>query len=823
MRTLLQDLRYSIRLLAKAPGFTVATVATLALAIGVNTAMFSLINTIVLAPLPFDNADRLVRVFRDSPDDDPFSAFSYPDYLEYRDRNEAFEELVVYSFMPASVETNEGAESVFGQIVTGNYFTTLGVSAQQGRLLTPEDDLTPGGHPVVVVSDRYWQRAMGGAPDAVGATLTMSGHAFTVVGVAPKGFAGAMPVPTPDLWMPMMMLEQIRPDWKGYLQERHHGFLWAMGRLKPEVTIEQAQASLNVMCAQFTDIDAERYENESVTLMPSDGVVPLTPGMRQTALAISTLVMAMVGLVLIVGCANVANLLLARATVRRREIGIRVAIGAPGHRILRQMLTESVLLALMGGAAGMLLAVLVMNLVAASIPALPFNIALDLNFGIDTRVLLFTGIVSMLAGVVFGIFPALGARKVDPVTAIKDDGGAGRFEFKRSRVRNTLVVAQVASSLVLLIVAGLFMRSLLQSNAMDPGFEHEQVLAVMYDIGTQGYDEAQSIEFSQQMLNRVRGLPGVEAAGIDDCPPLAMVMSSSPFWIEGRPYDHEDDETISTSRSVVSDGSFDALDIPLLRGRDFNERDMAVAPQVAIVNQAFVDRHWADADPIGKRISRAGVEGPFIEIVGVVATAKYRLPGEDPLPYVYLPITQIPVDSMATLLIRTSGAPETLIGPVRGVIHDLDPNMPLTNTTRLTDLIAFVLLPAKLAAVGFGMFGLLALLLATVGLYAVMSFTVSQRTREIGVRIALGARHGNVLGHVMKQGLRLTAIGVVIGLMFAWAGTRVLGSLLYQTSTADRVTFIGISLFLALIALIACYLPARRATRINPMVALRCE
>ncbi|HNQ22625.1 MAG TPA: ABC transporter permease [Phycisphaerae bacterium] len=821
--TVLHDLRYAVRVLTKSPGFSLAAIVTLALAIGVNTAMFSLVNTAILAPLPLDDADRFVRLWRQAEDDGAAGVFSYPDYIEYRDRSDVFEGLVAHAYLPTSVETADGNETRFGQIVTGNYFRTLGVEALYGRTLTPDDDRTPGGHPVVVLSHRYWQRAFGGNQDIVGRTLALGGYPYTIIGVAPPGFTGTVAAPAPDMWVPMMMLGQLRHDSLTVLEQRHSSFLMVTGKLKAGVSPPQAEAKLALTGAQLREVDPVRYENEHVALVPAAGLIPMTPGMRNVALSVSTLVMVTVGLLLVVGCANVANLLLARSTTRRRELGIRLAIGAPRWRIVRQLLTESIMLATLGALAGLLLSVWTMDLLAAALPDLPYNIALELDFAVDRRVLAFTAAIAILGGVLFGLFPALGAAKADVVSSLKDDHGTGRLGRKRSRVRDALVVIQVASSLVLLIVAGLFVRSLTSASAMDPGFDHNRVLAATCDLGARDYDATESVDFCTRLLERARALPGVEAAAIIAPPPLSLALSSTDLWIEDRPYSGEDEDQVSTAYSVASSGSFQTLGIPLLRGRDFGDQDTAGAAEVAIVNQAFADHYWPGQSPLGKRISRSGAEGPYIEIIGVAATVKYILIGEEPRPYVYFPLTQKPDAPMAPLLLRASGNPLLLAPAARALIREIDPNMTLWDIGRLTDLIAFILLPAQLAAAGFGLFGLLALLLASSGLYGVMSYTVSQRTREIGIRATLGAQRGAILRLVIQHGICLTALGLVIGLAICLAGTRVLAALLYEIGTTDPVTFIGVSLLLAAVAVLACYLPARRATKVDPVVALRQE
>jgi len=823
MSTFLQDVRYAIRILAKAPTFTAAAILTLALTIGVNTAVFSLVNKALLEPLPFDDSDRLMWLFRESRAGQEVGSISHPDYLEYRDRSGAFEQLAAFSLMPLTVGRGSDAETRIGQIVTGNYFATLGLRASLGRTFTVEDDRWPGGHPVVVVSHRYWASALGGRPGAVGETMNLSGHPFTIVGVAPEGFAGAIPVPAPDLWVPMMMLEQLRPAARGRLADRDAGFLWVLGKLKPGLSAPEAEAELAVTSAQLEQVDPDHFEEERASIVPALGVIPMTPETRRIVLALSTLLLSAVGLVLLVGCANVANLILSRATSRRREFGIRMALGAPRARMVRQLLTESFLLAAFGGLAGLILATWTMDLLVSAMPQLPFNVTLDLDFGVDRRILTFTALASTLSVLLFGLLPAIASTRVNPVSSLREEGGSRHFGWRRSRVRSALVVGQVAMSLVLLVGAGLFLRSLMRAQAIDPGFRHENVLTVMMDLGSRGHDDASSRAFVEGVLERSRALPGVASASVETSPPLTLGFNIQPFWIEGRPYTGPDAERLSVASSRVSDGGFRTLAIPLLRGRDFAARDTANAPQVAIVNQAFVDRHWPDQDPIGKRLSTHGAAGPYLSVVGIAKTARYWMIGEEPRPFVYLPLLQGGAAPRATLLVRTEGDPMAALPGVRAILLELDPDLSPWGTSRLTDLIGLSLLPARLAAAGFLMFGLLALLLASVGLYGIMSYMVAQRTHEVGVRMAIGARAPDVLKLILRHGLALTAAGVGIGLLGALACTRVLSSLLYEVSVVDPWTFVGVSLLLAAIALLACYVPAHRATKTDPLIALRAE
>jgi predicted permease len=826
MGILLQDLRYGLRMLVKTPGFTVVALITLALGIGANTAVFSLVNTILLRPAPFENADRLVRVFRQAPDGNETRVFSYLDYIEYRDRSDVFDEMTAYSLMPMSVGKGDGNEMRIGQIVTGNYFDTLGVKAIQGRVLNAGDDETPGMHPVTVISYSYWQRTFGGEADTVGKTITISGHPFTIVGVAPKGFAGVIPIPSPELWTPMAMIGQVRPEEQNRLAERGAGMFLVSGRLKSGLPLAQARAQLAVTASQLKSVDPERYEEEDVVLLPMTGIIAMTPAMHRKALAVSALVMSMVGLVLVVACANVTNLALARSETRRKEIGIRSALGAGGLRLVRQLVTENLMLALLGGTVGLALSFWTLDFLVACLPELPWGITMNMDVSVDWRILMFTLVASVSTGLLFGLAPALGAAKPELVRALKADMGSGGFGFKRSRLRSFLVVGQIAVSLVLLISAGLFVRSLRHAHSIDPGFEHENVLAISLDFGARDYDEASTRTFSEQLLEGTRALSGVASASMETCPPLVgytVALSSEQFWIEGRPFKDPDDEGVSVFHSEISTDNFKTLGIPLLRGRDFTEQDTAGSPRVVIVNKAFADRYWPGEDPVGKRISSEGAGGPYEHVVGVVKTVKHMFIGEDPRPYIYRAQSQNYRPSFNMLLVRTSGNPTAVLSPVCDVIRQLDPNMSPMGTLVLSEMISFALLPARFAAGLFGLIGMLALLLASVGLYGVMSYTIGRRTREIGIRMALGAQDSDVVRLVLKQGLTLTVIGLSVGLAISFAATRVLSTLLYEIGADDPATFGSVSLILAIVALLACYIPARRATRVDPMVALRCE
>ena len=824
MHALLQDLRYAFRVLAKDPAFTVAAVATLALAIGVNTAMFSVVNGIAFAPLPYSDADRIVNVYRQSRKTGEAEVFSYPDYREYRERCDSFEELAAWTYTPMSIGAGDAVEWRFGQSVTGNYFDLLGVGPLQGRFLTDQDD-APDASPAAVISYNYWQRVLGGRAGVVGDTIQLGGYPFTIVGVAPQGFNGVPAIYAPDVWTPLAMLERIRPQDRGITENRRNGFLQAFGKLKSNVSVMQAETEMSIVAAQLVDVDADRYRDEAMMIMPARGLVPLPPGGRNIAVSLGVLLMALVGLVLIVGGANVANLLLSRATTRRRELGIRMALGASRWRVVRQLLVESVLLSLGGGLVGLLLADWSVKMLLAALPTLPFGINIDWNLGIDRRVFAFTMSAALLTGLVCGLLPALGATRRTLTESLKD-GFGGILGSSRSRLRNALVVGQVAISMILLASAGLFVRSLISAHNIDPGFEHNDVLAVSLDFGSRDYDRERCLDIQDQLLARTRALPGVESASIDVNPPLALVISTSNFWIEDFQPENPDERTTSVAMSTISADYFRTLGINLMQGRDFTESDGPDAPRVAIVNQAFAERYWPGRNPIGMRINNnesANPEASSIEVVGISRTLKHWFIGEDPRPFIYLPIRQRGTLEFATLLVHTAATPTAYIGPIRGILHDLDPEFSPMEARSFTEMIEFSLLPARLAAGLFSLFGVLALLLAAVGLYGVMSYAVSRRTREIGIRAALGARPLDILRLVLNQGMRLTVIGLALGLTASLAGARVFSSLLYDVSTTDPLTFLCVILLLAGVALAACLVPARRATRVDPMNALRCE
>ena len=832
MDQLFKDLRFGIRSLLKRPGFTAIAVLTLALGIGANTAIFSVVNATLMQPLPVHDPERLVFVFNGPAG----SVFSYPDYAALRDQNNVFDGLIAWGGIAASLNSNDQTDLVNGAIVTGNFFEVLGVRAQLGRTISSEDDKTPGAHPVAVISQGLWQRRFAGDPNVVGRQLLLNGNVFTVIGVLPGGFDGLQLGVVRDLYVPMMMQATMRPPRASYsgemnpdlLQVRNNRWLFSVGRLKPGVTAAQAQSTLAIIAKQLEEA-YKVNQGRGISLSAlSEGADPTT---RQQLSSVARLLMAVVGIVLLIACANVANLLLARSSARTKEIAVRLAIGATRWRIVRQLLTEGVLLATLGGAAGLLLAWWVTRSFSAAPPPTG-SLPITPQFSIDLRVLLFTLGLSLLAGIVFGLAPALRASRPALIPALKDDAVAFFERTRTFNLRNLLVVTQVALSVVLLIGAGLFLRSLRQAQTIDPGFDAEKIVNLPLNINLLRYTRTQGREFYRQVVERVEAIPGVESASLARIAAVSGGSSVRSLLIEGRAgSDNQfrsdsagaapgDDQSVSSN--VIGSHYFQTMGIGLLQGRDFNAQDTEDHPRVVIVNEAFVRRHFPSEDPLGKRLSFNASEGPWREIVGVVRTSKYLSLGEAPTPIAYIPLQQNHETGM-TLHVRTTVEPSSVAGAIRNEVQSLEKNLPLGNPERMSERVANSLYAARMGAILLAVFGGLALLLASIGLYGVMSFAVSRRTREMGIRVALGARPGDVFRLVLRQGMTLVVLGLMLGLVGAVMVTRLLASFLYGVSTTDAVTFTAIPVLLMLVALLACYLPARKATKVEPLVALRYE
>ena len=836
MERLFQDLRYGLRTLLKSPGFAAVAILSLALGIGANTAIFSFVNAVLLRPLPVRNPDQLTFAFSGR-SDSPYSVASYPDYVDFRDGNEVFTDLACYSSISVSLTSDDQTELIQGAIVSGNYFDLLGVQMSQGRGFSPEEDQTPGTHPVVVVSHALWKQRFSGDPSFVGKTLTLNGRVFTVIGIAPPGFNGATVGEVVDIYAPMMMQALVRPPRGGFsgemdadmLKKRGPRWLNMIGRLRPGVSLEQAQAAMSTIASQLEQAYQGTNRGIGVTLFP---VSKGDPDLRSDALPVAWLLLSVVGMVLLIACFNVANLLLSRATARRKEISIRLALGASRLRLIRQMLTESILLSTLGGAVGLLLALWITDLMSAINP--PSNIfPLRLDLSLDSRVLVFTLALSLVTGLIFGLAPALQASKPDLTSALKDENATVGHGSRRLSLRNLFVIGQVGISLVLLISAGLFIRSLRNAQSINPGFNPDNVLVVPLNINLLKYTKPQGRAFYQQVIEKVEALPGVESATLARVVPLSGGGRTTTVFIQGQEPATEattseggsaqdNNRSNIVNANVVGLRYFETMGIPLLRGRDFTAEDRDGAPGVVIVNETFARRFWKGEDVIGKRVSTRGPQGPFLEIIGVVANGKYVTIGEEPRSMMYNPLLQNHETGM-TLHARASVDPRTLAAAVRNEVQSLERNLPVIDVRTMTEQVSSSLFPAKMGAILLAVFGLLALLLASVGIYGVMGYSVARRTREIGIRMALGAGRGDVLRLVLREGMTLVGIGVALGLVGAWFATQLLASFLYGVSVTDPLTFAGIPLLLSGVALVASFVPARRATKVDPLVALRYE
>jgi putative ABC transport system permease protein len=833
MHSVLQDLRFGLRSLMKHRGFTLVAVITLALGVGANSTIFSVINATLMKPVNVSQPDRLVYVFNGTPG----TIFSYPDYSELRDQNKSFDGLMAWGGITASLNSNDRTDLVSGAIVTGNYFQVLGIGASPGRIITPDDDRIPGAHLVAMISYGLWQRRFGGDQTIVGKQILLNGNNFTIVGVAPKDFSGAEFGIVRDVYVPMMMQSIMRPPRGGYsgemdpdlLKKRSNRWLFAIGRMKPGVSVEQAQADLALIASQQAAAYPETNRSRTVQVLAFNQTD--NPQQQQQLVSVARLLMSVVGLVLLIACANIANLLLARGSARGKEIAVRLAIGATRWRIMRQLLTESVLLAACGGVLGLLLTWWATSSFRAMPPpagALP----LAPQFAIDLRVLLFTSVLALVAGIIFGMAPALRISRPEIVPALKDDSWSSRDRRSYFNLRNLLVVMQVALSTVLLIAAGLFLRSLRFAQSIDPGFDSERIVTVPLNINLLRYTKPQGRDFYRHVVESVQGVPGVEAASLARNLPLGGGSSVRSLLIERREGPDNDsrsegagsagNDPNSVNVNVVGPKYFQTMGIPLLRGRDFSFQDTEDKPGVVVVNESFANRHLPGQEVLGRRISFNGTKGPWKEIVGVVRDSKYIALSEPPTPFVFLPLQQNHETGM-TLITRATRNPSSLVAAVRNEVQNIDKNLPISNPMPMSEWIVNSLYAARMGATLLGIFAALALSLASIGLYGVMSFAVSQRTRELGIRMALGARPTDVFKLVLQQGFGLIMSGVVVGLIVSLAVSKLLVTFLYGIRATDGITFVVIPIVLTIVAGIACYIPARRATKVDPLVALRYE
>jgi macrolide transport system ATP-binding/permease protein len=827
LEDLWQDLRYGARILAKQPGFTAVAVLALALGIGVNAAILSAVNGFVLRPLPVEKPSELVAPYWGRKTDaQAWGEFSYANYVDLRGQNKSFAELCAWDEVSAGVSSgetrnagdDERAEVVWGELVGANYFDVMGVKPMLGRGFLPEEDRTPNTHPVAVISHSMWQRRFDGNANALGKTVYLNGQPFTIIGVMPESFLGSTFYLRYSFWAPSMMAQKFnrRAEWN---TDRGYATVRLYGRLKPGVTMEQAEADLNSAAASLAQLYPKEDADTKIQLVTEldgryQGATKYIKYAGLMALFIS-------GLVLLVACANVANLMLARATTRAKEIGIRLAIGASRGRVVRQLLTESVLLSLLGGALGCAFAYWGTGLVQATVPPVPYPISLE--FGLDAYALKWMLAVSLLTGVVFGLAPAVLASRADLVNVIKGAAGQTRGR-RRLNLRGALVVAQVTISIVVLICAGLFIRSLRAALETDPGFSTDNLVTMQINPRLLGYDQQATWRLFPEIVRRIEALPGVRAAALtDDLPLQAGNLTRGPVVREGEA-DPPPNQGYISDCSFVTPEYFETVRTPLVTGRDFTDHDDANAQPVVIVNQEFARRFYGGAEQaMGKRF-RFAQGTPLMEIVGVAKDGLYRNLYEDRRPYMFLPLYQQSYAAVAVVVsAQSAGALKTVTEGTRREIAKLDARLPVFGVMMAEENMTIAYWGPRLAAGMATTFGVLALVLATMGLYSVMTYTVSQRTREIGIRMALGAQVRDVLRLVVSQGMRMAVVGIAFGLAGAFALTRVLESLLLGVGATDSVTFLGVPVLLVAVALLACYIPARRAARVDPLLALRHE
>jgi putative ABC transport system permease protein len=810
MSAALHDLRHALRGLARSPGFAVVSILTLAIGIGANTTVYRWIEGLVVEPLPAVPEQGRILVASGQSRGGEGRSVSVPDYRDLA-RSRLPLAVTVFAMQPMSLTGGERPELVWGSLVSGNFFDVLQVRAEVGRTFRPEEDTAPGAHPVVVLADRFWRRRFQADPGIVGRTIQLDRQPFTVIGVAARGFLGGAVGLSFDLWVPLAMQRQVSPG-GDRLNQRGIRWLTALARLPPGVTAAAAQAALDALFAQlgrtFPDSDdGYRLVLHHFWNAPS--------GASSFLLPVLAVLAVMVGLILLIACANVANLLLVRALGRRREIAVRLALGAGRGRLLRQLLTESLVLAAFAGGLGLLIALWATHLLVALVP--PTDAPVGPTFALDARLFGFVALISLATAGLCSLAPAFQLASPALVTALRAAGAAVAGGGK-GRLRSALVVLQIAVSAVLLTTAGLFVRSLGHAADVDPGFAARDVLLAAFDLYPNGYDEERGKSFFRQLLERVRALPGVESATLASEVPLDFGgANSTRLRIEG--YQPGPQEEVVVDYNLVGPYYLRTMGIPAVAGRDFTRRDDSGAVGAMIVNETMARRYWAGRDPVGARVHQGQSE---YVVVGVARDGKYQQLSEPPRPFFYLSLLQA-YRSSVVVHARTRGDAAALAPALRATLRALDPNLPLAVVKTMREHLRIAVFLQRLAASFLGTFGLLALLLATVGLYSVIRYAVSQRTRELGVRVALGARPGDLVRMVVGQGMVLAGIGLALGVAVALGTTHLLASQLLGVSATDPAVFLAVAALLAAVAAFACYLPARGAAAVDPMVVLQAE
>ena len=835
MGTILNDVRYGAKMLWKSKGVTMVAIVSLTIGIGANSAIFSLVNSILFRPRSVNKPEQLVELFVGEASH-PYETTSYPSYLELRDRNDVFTGLAAYSPQQFKLGGDNEVEEIIGEAVSGNYFDVLGIVPQRGRTFSPDEDLVPRRNPVAVVGYNLWQRRFNSDPELVGKTITVNDQSLTVIGILPAHYEGMMRGLGIDIWIPTMMMPALFQEGDVKLS-RHSRWLTLVGRLKPETNIAQVRARFDLLARQMQAAHPEEWSENSgkprellITALP-ESETRIHPGALEVVYGVAALLFVIINLVLAIACVNLASMLLARAVTRRKEIAVRLAIGASRSRIIRQLLTESLMLSLLACAGGLLFAVWLLSALVAFMPALPGGARFALDLNLDWRVLVYTITFSTLTGILFGLAPALHASKADVSTVLKDDSGMYAGFYRRSRLRMGLVLVQVCFSLLLLVGAGLVFRSLEKIRPTRVGFSSDQLVVAPFTLEETKYDRAKAHEFYRQLSERAAALPGVQSASLVDNMPTGF-MGSQRRGTEIEGYQPQPNEDMQIEFVYAGSRYFTNMKVPFVQGRDIDERDREGAPCVAIVNEAFGKRYFAGGSAFGRRLTRFGssraASKESCEIVGVIHDNEWQSLQKEVRPFYAFALQQSDAKRF-WLLVSTTGDPALLVPAVRNVIRELDPRMPVGDVQTLNEFFSIGLFPFRMVAVVVGACGCLALLLATLGIYGVTAYSVAQRRSEIGIRMALGALQKDILKLVIGQGMMLVIAGLAAGLLLALLSTRLMLSLFselelpFPISATDPLTFAGVTLFLGLVALIACYLPARRAAKIDPVAALRSE
>jgi len=800
-------------MIVKNPTFSFVVIATLALGIGLNTAVFSALDALLLRPLPgARSADELVQVYRTWPGGMNYGSNSLPHYRDVRDRStDVFSEVGAWSFAIMNVSAGGRPRRIMGQMVSANYFSLYGVPAARGRTFVPAEDSGRRAHPVVVLSHGGWVDDFGADPNIVGTTMVLNGETYTVVGVTPKGFKGGMPLAAPALWVSYTQSDHLQPGSNRWDNRGNNSFQ-VVGRLAPGVTLARADARMKAIVTELREVYPDNYKDSGIQLV-AQSEAGIHPMFRGAQLGLSAVIMSVVIMLLLIACVNVANLMLARARDRSREMAVRLSIGARRSVLIRQLLTESLMLSTLAGAAGLVVAWWSIGIANRAVRGMAGFVDITADLTISPTVLAFTLAVSLITGVIFGLAPALQATRPDLIPALKGEAPAGG---SRSRMSRGLVVVQMALSIILLVSAGLFLRNLEAATRIDKGFTSENLLVADVDPGMQGYTRARTEEFYRRISERLTGLPTVKAVALVDNQPLGLSNSDWGVSIPG--YTPAPNEGMSISVATVVPGYFEATGTPLLKGRGFTAQDDSAAAPTIVINQRFAERFWPGEDPIGRVVHTGGRDHT---VIGVTSTGKYQRLGEDPTAFMYLNQAQHWSSGM-TFVIRTNGDPTAVAPALRQEVAAFDPDLPLSAVNTMDNRLAVAFLPARLAATVLGVFGLLGLVLASLGVYGVMSHAVAQRHREIGIRIAIGAAGSAVVRMLMRDGLGLVGLGIGIGLAGGLAGAQLMRGVLYGTGL-DGLTFAVVPLVLAGVAILAIWIPARRAAAVNPVVVLRQE